>query len=514
MATGRRLIPISFSMGVVVQLLTAVASFLAAFVLPYQYPELGDGSRTILNIVGGIFLLIAVFTMVFRPWLTRLGQRFGIRSRMLLPREGVVYVGIMLIIAIAALTGGNPDTGNMLLLVFGMMAGPFVFNGWVVAAMLARVTVSRMVPHAAEAGQYFSVELLVRNGKRFLSSRLVEVRDVVEGHRLREEPSVTFVRIGPRDERRGQYELAISQRGVYRFGPLRISSRFPLGIGERGHSVSETDEVVVHPALGRLLPGWKRRERELAESVHRANARMGIFDDEFHSIRDYRSGDNPRAIHWRSSARQGKLMVRQHEQHREAELVVLLDLFQTRELTAALVERAVSLAATLCVEQTRHSASGSYRLAIAGRELQTLEVAGAGRFRDAALKALAICQPSPKAELASMMLAVCHGAISASSRFVLMTSRPEAARLLAEAIARDAMKNEVLLTSRLLILSCDETTLNDVFADRESVCSEDVTGEERAVGARHEPSAGKSHSVVQLNKSVTRATADRGGVHV
>lgn len=469
MAIRRRpKIPFSFSMGVVVQLLSAVASFLAAFVLPLKYPDLGDSTRIVLIGAGCLFLCVAVTTMILRPWLTRLGQRIGIRSRMLLPREGLVYVGIMLIIAIAALTGGNPDTGNMLLLVFGMMAGPFVFNGWVVVAMLARVTVQRVIPMVAEAGQSFSVEITLRNGKRVLASRLVEVRDVVEGARLREEPSVTFVRVGPQEERRGHYELVIARRGLYRFGPLRISSRFPLGIGERGHSVSAMDEIVVHPAIGRLLPGWKRRERQLAESASRANARLGIFDDEFHSIRDYRSGDNHRAIHWRSTARHGQLMVRQHEQHRESELVVLLDLFQTRELTTELAERAVSLAATLCVEQTRHATSGSYRLAIAGHQLQTLEVTGAGRFRDAAMRALAVCETSPRAELASMMLAVCNGPITASSRFVLITPRPEAARLLSEAIARDAMKNEVLLTSRLLVLSCDRETMDDVFLLPES----------------------------------------------
>ena len=92
------------------------------------------------------------------------------------------------------------------------------------------------------------------------------------------------------------------------------------------------DEVIVHPKIGRLLPAWKRRERELAESISRANARLGLFDDEFHGIREYRSGDNPRAIHWRSSARHGHFMVKEHEQHREADLIVLLDLCSSTDV--------------------------------------------------------------------------------------------------------------------------------------------------------------------------------------
>jgi uncharacterized protein (DUF58 family) len=214
----------------------------------------------------------------------------------------------------------------------------------------------------------------------------------------------------------------------------------------------------------------------------RANAKMGIFDDDFHSIREYRPGDSSRAIHWRSSARHGQIMVKEHQQHREAELIVLLDFFQTPEFTDELQEIAVSLAATLCVEQTRHTSSGTYRLAIAGKELQSLEVTGAGRFRDAALRALAVCQPSKRAPLAEMLLTLCQGPMSSNSRFVLITSRPEGARLLSESIARDTMKNEAQLTSRLVILSCEATVLKDVFAFPEQLAADSVAGGETVAG--------------------------------
>jgi hypothetical protein len=179
-------------------------------------------------------------------------------------------------------------------------------------------------------------------------------------------------------------------------------------------------------------------------------------------------------------------MVRQHEQHRESELVVLVDLFATREFTDELVEKTISLAATLCVEQTRHATSGTFRMAVAGRELQSLEVTGAGRFRDAALKALAVSEPSTKAGLASMLMSVCNGPITAASRFVLMTPRPEAARLLTEAIARDALRNEVLLTSRLLVLKADHATLDDVFLAANSDALLDMASNSAARDLEHE----------------------------
>ena len=461
--SNRSLIPAAFGAGNTIRLLTSAAFFLAAYVIPLTFPE-WSSSRMTLLILGGISLAFALITILFPRLTSWFTQRMGIRSRMLLPREGIVYLGIMLIVAIGALTGGSPDTGNILLLVFGMMAGPFVLNGWVVDAMLTRVTVSRQHPLTTQAGVYFGVDVKLRNDKPLLSSRLVEVRDVVQGRDLRAEPTVTFVRVGPKEERFGRYELCINRRGLYRIGPMRISSRFPLGIGERGHVVEGESDLLVHPAIGRLLPGWKRRERDLAESASRANARMGIFDDDFHSIREYRAGDSSRAIHWRSSARHGQMMVKEHQQHREAELIVMLDFVVMPEFTESLQETAVSLAATLCVEQTRQSSAGTYRLLIAGQEQQNLEVVGAARFRDAALKALATCQPSVKAPLSEILAAVARGPISSNSRVVLITPRPEAARLICEEIARDSMKHETQIMQRLLILECRAETLNDVFA--------------------------------------------------
>ncbi len=463
-ASQRTLIPISFSASNVLQLLAAMACFLAAFVLPANFPEFAGSAKYLLLVLGGGFFVVTVLSMLLRPWLTMIAQKIGIRSRMLLPREGIVYLGIMLVIAVAALTGGNPDTGNMLLLIFGMMAGPFVFNGWIVVAMLARVNVSRHLPVSVSAETWFSVEIRMKNDKKLLSSRLVEVRDVVQGKKVRVEGKVIFVRIAPGERRSAHYDICISRRGLYKFGPLRLSSRFPLGIGERGHVVSAGDEVIVHPKIGRLLQAWTRRERELAESVMRSNARVGLFDDEFHGIREYRTGDNPRAIHWRSSARHGHFMVKQHEQHREADLIVLLDLYSSREFSEPLQERAISLAATICVEQTRQSSSGRYRLLIAGKDFQSVECSGSAGFRDAALKELAVCESSPKAQLASMLLAVCQSYLAPNSRFVLITPRPEAARLLADSIAQENLRYEQQFIGRLMILTADEETLNATLA--------------------------------------------------
>lgn len=454
-------LPFSIGAGTIVQLLSALACFLAAFALPEQFPELRGAGQYVLAGLGILFLLAAVLSVLLRKWISAFAQRTGLTSRVLVPREGLVYLGIMLVIAIAALTGGNPDTGNMLLLVFGMMAGPFVLNGWLVVGMLTRLSVSRSIPAATQAGTYFSVDILVRNDRRFLSSRLLEVRDVIQGHRIQQQAGVTFVCVSPGQTRVAEYQLCIQRRGLYRFGPMNVSSHFPLGIGERGHAVQQRDEIIIYPATGFLLPGWRKRERHLAESIRTRNSQMGMFEDEFHGIREFRSGDNSRAVHWRSTARHGQLMVKEHYQHRQADVTLLLDLYAADPSQEFQLEKAISLTATLCLEQTRQTGC---RLLIAGQTLDLINTAGSSGFREAALKALAICQASSEASLKDLFVSVCRVPIGSSQRFIVVTPRPDECHQAAAAVARQYLRHEGLLTGRLLIIPSDDQSLAEVFS--------------------------------------------------
>lgn len=457
--TKKRRIPLEFSASFLLQMLGAVASFLAALVIPLNYPEIDFSSSIILGIVGCVFLAFGLINLIFGRRIAVVMQRMGMHSRVTLPREGLIYLGVMLMLAIAALLGQR----NMLLLIFGMMAGPFVFNGWVVMTMLQRVSVTRRLPQSGQAGEHFSVEIDIQNNKRLLSSRLIQVRDVIEGNGLRQETGVTFVRVPPKSMRAGSYRVLITRRGKYRFGPMRISSRFPLGISERGRVQQDFAEIYVHPATGRMLPAWRRREQELAESITRSRARVGVFEDEFHRIREFRSGDNPRSIHWRSTARRGTLMMREYEQHRESDLVVLLDLHTQPDFSDEEVEMAVSLAATICVEQTRRASASAYRLFVAAKTNIDIQCPGGGRFREAALNSLAECEASPNAQLDWLFSFATQSTSAGSDRYVLITPRPAQARERLQKIGEHATARTTAILQRVLIIDAHAAEVAELF---------------------------------------------------
>src|SRR6185437_3884778 len=86
----------------------------------------------------------------------------------------------------------------------------------------------------------------------------------------------------------------------------------------------------------------------LSGEVERPTPSLG--QELFREVRDYRSGDNPRHIHWRSSAHHGRLIVKQFDAIATSETWIVLDL--DSQVHAGTGERhsleyAVELAATI-----------------------------------------------------------------------------------------------------------------------------------------------------------------------
>ncbi|MFO0425379.1 MAG: DUF58 domain-containing protein [Planctomyces sp.] len=457
--TARRKLPLSFSASSILQLLGGFAAILAAWVLPRALAEFENFPASILYALGGFLLLAGVLNICFGRQMAHIFQYIGMRSNFLLPREGVIYLGIMLMLAIAALLGHS----NMLLLVFGMMAGPFVLNGWVVFSMIKAIVVRRQLPEAVAAGESFQVEIFIQNNKSFLSSRLIEIRDSISGQNVTEEGSLTFVCIPPQSTRTGYYSVRIMKRGLYRFGPVRISSRFPLGIGERGTTVSLPGLLHVHPSIGRLMPDWKSHQREMSETTVRLQSRPGLFEDEFHRIREFRPGDHPRQVHWRSTAKRGELMIREYDQHRSSDMTVILDLPVMAENSGYDPELAISFAATICSEQTQKGNDGNIRLMIAGSESIDLSSATAGDFRNAALNALSLCQPSARADVQRLLSRLAQSTVSDQSRAFLITPRIAQTEKWIEQLKESLDSHSAYVLSRIILLESEATRIHELF---------------------------------------------------
>lgn len=384
--------------------------------------------------VVGFFLVLWGLWLTFRQFAPRVGTRVSRlnRNRVMLPREGMFYLLIMIVAFVASLLGRS----NMLMLVFSIMAGPFILNGWITFTLLKRNKIVRTLPRRAMAGEVVSIEVTLRNRKYWFSSWLMVVRDrLSKSHNGKSdqtnvlEPAVLFASVRPRQDRTACYQLRLTERGKYTFGPIEISTRFPLGLVERGFVTDVRGELLVHPRVGRLSQSWYSDARMATESVQRQHTRHGMFDDEFHHLRNYRSGDNPRDIHWRTSARVQDLMVRKYEQSRDQGLIVLLDLWLPNRPTADdedRVELAISFAATIGVDHLRQTRGVHQYLFVSGRDLASWKAeAGTGAI-ESLLDVLAVVEAGSSNHVREIIAQAGQVATS-MMRAILITTRPTGA---------------------------------------------------------------------------------------
>jgi uncharacterized protein (DUF58 family) len=351
-------------------------------------------------------------------------------------QEGWIYFSIMVAVLVGALIGKS----NMLLLVFGLLAGPFVLNGHVALTMLSRNHVSRQSPVRAMQGEWFSVDISLSNTRWWVASWMMVVEDRWEQNDELVLPLIVFSRVGPGKERTGRYQLKLERRGRYVCGPFRLSTRFPLGLVERSYVLQNPGEILIYPRIGRLTPLWHREQQNANELVQHAKTRSGAFEDEFHRMREYRQGDSQRSIHWRTSARRNQLVVREHHQMRDTDLAVLVDLWQPAGPTPNQVENvelALSFTATLCMEHSRQSRESTLFVGVAGVEDRQWTGAANPQTMPLVCDQLALSEGGHSPDL-SKLAEACYQIRAANVHRVLITTRQDLGNRHLSAISADA----------------------------------------------------------------------------
>lgn len=132
-----------------------------------------------------------------------------------------------------------------------------------------------------------------------------------------------------------RYSTPALRRGVYEMESVQLSSGFPFGLVWWRRSVTITKDKRGHKLRLIVYPKTVPISGYFLFKLEGLTARIGLLISTssllnkstiVRGIREYRSGDSPRHIHWPSSAHQGKLLVREFDSEMLPAFSVFLDL--------------------------------------------------------------------------------------------------------------------------------------------------------------------------------------------
>jgi uncharacterized protein (DUF58 family) len=310
------------------------------------------------------------FVSATRHWLTRRLTPAGWLALTGLVLSGAIGVDLDQSVA------GQAFAVLFCLLVVSRLAALF-FRG--------RFSAERLLPRLGSAGQPFAYRVRVRNHSARawrdleLLEDLADPRPTLEqfiemtrstslsrSFRLAKKPAphldhrvavlkpVPLPTLTPKGEAEAHVEVLPLKRGPLRFVGLTIARRDPLGLFRGCVRLRSPQTVLILPRRYPLppiaLPGAHKYQLggvALAASVGES--------EEFVSLRDYRPGDPLRHVHWRSTARVGRPIVKEFEDEFFVRHALILDTFAGPDMAPAF-EEAVSLAASFaCTVDTQES---------------------------------------------------------------------------------------------------------------------------------------------------------------
>ncbi len=231
-----------------------------------------------------------------------------------------------------------------------LMLGTLVLSlVWAWAGLAGLGLERRAISHRGQVGRTLTEILTVQN--RSVFPRLwLEVRDssTLPNHQV----SRVIFGMPPRGARTWQTHTSCLRRGQYRLGPITLVSGDPFGFFERRREIKMTAEILIYPAtfpIHRFAPPSSQIAGGAA-----VRHRTHTITPNAAGIRDYVAGDSLRQIHWLSSARRGRLTVKEFEMDPMADFWIVLDNHQAAHVPAegshplaSTEEYGVSIAASL-----------------------------------------------------------------------------------------------------------------------------------------------------------------------
>jgi uncharacterized protein (DUF58 family) len=222
-------------------------------------------------------------------------------------RQVFLWLGVLAVLAILL----SLYSAGFFLYAAVVTAAVLGIGAFLPAASLLGLEVRRsLASETVEIGGTVESRLVLHNHKK-LPALWVFWRDAIEPGLAADGVTCGFRTLTSEETLHTACTLHGVRRGLYRVGPAVIETSDPLGLVRRFRVEPEVRFLTVLPRTVAIGTGWPLGHRP----IHEVPRRRSLFEDpsRFLGVRDYQAGDSLRRIHWRATARSGRLQVKLYE---------------------------------------------------------------------------------------------------------------------------------------------------------------------------------------------------------
>ena len=212
-------------------------------------------------------------------------------------KAGYIYIALTILIGFSAVNTGN----NLVYIVTSALLSYMLVSGVFGKRNIYGIEVAMEYPDEIFAGSSSPVVARVHNKRKLLPAFLIRVSLF--------DQEALFPFIGAGATVSHCFSLSVAARGRYRVPDIRISSVFPFNFFTRYKTLHSNTEIVVYPRPEKCRVDHlaARQIRSRGESPSNSAG----YDSDLLSIRNYVTGDPPKYISWKSTAKTGQLKTKE-----------------------------------------------------------------------------------------------------------------------------------------------------------------------------------------------------------
>jgi len=373
-----------------------------------------------------------------------------------LGRKALTVAGSAVLLFLAASTA---QAGWLFVLAAGVLG--LVAGSIGVRHNLKGLVIERSVARRARVGDDLRVGVTIRNPGGRVSPPL----RLEDHHGAFEPASVLVDRIPPGVSAISELVRTAHRRGVFDGGEILLKTGSPFGFVRSERRVEVGSMLTVVPRWVQLRSFPILEPSSFPSDVLHERARTGA-GEEYIGVREYRPGDPRRSVHWRSTARIGRLVVREFEEEVASRVTLVIAGNDHGVPPDSSFEALVSASASIAI----YALSTGHPVELVGPgEDGSERLVEPDRF--AALDWLARVQPDP-AEAADLVRVGLGGAGRRGTVVLLTTTSGSLSSL------EDAVKNIQTAGARAIVVAARSRSWDEDAPDSDDAALR------RAIGGR------------------------------